>query len=221
MGQMMRSKARRGGLAGLALLAIASTPAKGQSFDLGLGAAFYVDVPEPFSDRYCDESPVGLTGSAAWRVLGWLAVEGNASINGNVGGVSCAIADLAPVPFDVPVVERVWPDEVYGSSFFATHFSAVVEPFSSWSVSPRARIGFGRIWDKDVNDRLLGLGVRYRFGRHALVTDLDAWRFTVLSEEWTVIYRVDGPPEIVSQETIEHDFRPLVVRIGWEVSLGR
>lgn len=211
----------RYGMLGIVLLAGAAAPVRGQSFDLGLGAAFYVDVPEPFSDRYCSDSPAGLTGTAAWRALDWLAIEGNASVTGSVGGTTCAIADLAPIPFDVPVVQGTWPDELYGSSFFATHFSAVVEPFPSWSASPRARVGFGRIWDKDVSDRILGLGVRYRFGRHALVMDVDAWSFTVEEEVSTVIYRMDGPAEILSTETIEHDFRPIVVRVGWEIALGR
>lgn len=212
---------RRSSVIVIALVAGAFSPLQGQSFDLGLGAAFYVDPPEPFTDSPCDGAPAGLTGTASWRALDWLALEGSGSINASVGGTTCAIADLVPVPYDVPVVQTQWPDGLYGSSFFSTHLSAVVEPFSSGPVSPRARIGFGRIWDKGVGYRVLGLGVRYRFGRHALVTDVDAGSFTTREEEWTVVYHADAPPDILSRETIERDLRLLAVRIGWEVSVGR
>jgi hypothetical protein len=212
---------QRSSLIAIALVTGACTPLQGQHLDLGLGAVFYVDRPETFTDSPCDGAPAGLTGTASWRALNWLALEGSGSVNGSVGGTTCAIADLIPVPYDVPVVRTVWPDGFRGSSFSTTHLSAVVEPFSTGPVSPRARTGFGRIWNKGVGYRLLGLGVRYRFGRHAFVTDVDAWSFTTREEEWTVVYRADAPPDILSRETIEHDLRLFAVRVGWEVSLGR
>jgi hypothetical protein len=140
----------------------------------------------------------------------------------NTGGTVCAIPDLAPVPLDTPIQERRFDDGVRGGTFVASHLSALVEPWRMAPVSPRARIGVGRIWGRGLNDWQWGLGMRYRFGRHSLVMDLDWWKVDVPEYLETVIYPSTGEGrQVQSSERIERNYRPFNVRVGWELSVGR
>jgi hypothetical protein len=138
-------------IAGWALLfsGLGVTSVDAQQYDVGVGAGFVIDVPEPFQEEYCEAKAAGLTGSAAWRPLRWLSLEGSAIVTGQLGGESCAIPGLAPPPLDTPILETSYDDELEGVDFFATHASAILEPFAGSAISPAlapgsASAGFGR-----------------------------------------------------------------------------
>lgn len=191
----------------------------GQGIDFGVGVGFWLDIPEPFSEPYCTESGAALSATGAVRPLPWLAIDLTASATGEVGPVTCAIPGLVPIPVDQPVRQRSYTRELRGMSFLATNMSAVVEPVPHWAVSPRGRLGVGRMWSKDINDWLWGLGLRFRFGRNALVMDLEGWKFTVEERLQTVIHRSDGSVEVLDSELVERDFTPLFLRVGWELTV--
>lgn len=205
----------------IAAWALGDTPVEAQVYDVGVGAGFFGDVPEPFQEPYCETNAAGLTGSAAWRPLRWLSLEGSAIVTGQLGGETCAIPSLAPLPLDTPILETAYEDGVEGVDFFATHASAILEPFAGSPVSPRARIGVGWIWQKDLADWVWGLGVRYTFGRYALYTDVDRWNLSVAQVNETVIYRLGGGREVVSSENVDRTFRPWVARFGLEFLFPR
>lgn len=217
---------RRVVTAACAALGCLSVPesVSGQSevrYDVGVGAGFFIDVPEPFLEEYCDVNAAGLGGSIGWRALDWLVLEGSALISGQLGGETCAIPSLAPVPRDTPVLETFNDESVEGVDFFATHASAVVEPFRSWPVSPRLRGGVGWIWQKNLFDWVWGAGLVYRFGPYAFSTDVDRWSIGIDELQETVIYRTGGGRELQSSETITRTYTPWVVRIGLEFAFPR
>ncbi len=210
-------------IAGWALLfsGIGVTSVDAQQYDVGVGAGFVIDVPEPFQEEYCEAKAAGLTGSAAWRPLRWLSLEGSAIVTGQLGGESCAIPGLAPPPLDTPILETSYDDELEGVDFFATHASAILEPFAGSAISPRGRLGVGWIWQKNVFDWVWGLGVRYTFGRYAAYTDVDRWNLSIPQLNETVVYRTGVGREVVASETIDQTFHPWVVRFGLEFVLPR
>jgi hypothetical protein len=163
----------------------------------------------------------GLAGSAAWRGFWWFLVEASAVVTGELGGRTCAIADLAPIPPDTPILETTYPSGVEGVGFFATQASIVLEPLAGYAVSPRARIGAGWIWQKELFEWQWGLGLRYRFGSYALVTDVDRWNVTISEFNETVIYRSGGSREVLSSDTNDREYTPWVLRIGVEFAFPR
>jgi hypothetical protein len=198
--------------------------ASGQStvrYDAAVGAGFFVDVPEPFQEQYCEARAAGLGGSLGWRALDWLVVEGSALITGQLGGESCTVPALAPIPPDTPLVETSYDEGVEGVDFLATHASLVIEPFRDWSVSPRLRGGAGWIWQKNLPNWTYGAGLVYRFGLYALYTDVDRWNTPIDELQETVIYRTGGGREVQSSETINRTYQSWVVRFGLEFALPR
>jgi hypothetical protein len=209
-----------------AVAALVVVPGDGRAqstirYDVGVGAAFFVDLPEPFQEQYCEANAAGLGGSIGWRALEWLVLEGSALITGELGGGTCAIPSLAPVPLDTPIIETFYDDSMEGVGFFATHASAVIEPFRSRPVSPRVRGGVGWLWQKNLFDWTWGAGVVYRFGPYALSTDVEQWNMDIDQRQETVIYRSGGGRELQSTETITRTYSPWVVRFGVEFAFPR
>ena len=202
---------------------LASLPAAAQSttrYDVGVGAGFFSDVPEPFEERFCEVNAAGLGGSAGWRALDWLVLEASALITGQLGGEDCTLPG-APLPRDTELVETFYDETVEGVDFLATHASAVVEPFRHWPVSPRVRGGMGWIWQKNLFNWTWGAGLVYRFGGYAFYTDVDQWNTAIDELQETVIYRTGGGREVLSSETITRTYTPWVVRFGLEFALPR
>jgi hypothetical protein len=195
--------------------------ASAQEFEVGVGAAFFSDLPEPFQEQYCETGAAGLGGSAAWRVVSWLLFEGSAVVTGEVGGQTCGIPGLAPLPMDTPIVETSSDPDLEGVGFFATQAAVVLEPLAGSALSPRARLGVGWIWQKELFQWQWGVGLRYRFGSFALVTDVDRWNMTIPELTETVIYRTGGGREVVSSETIDRAYSPWVLRVGVEFAFPR
>ena len=192
-----------------------------QRYDIGVGAGFFSDVPEPFEEPFCEVNAAGLGGSAGWRVLDWLVLEGSALITGQLGGEDCVLPARAPLPRDTELVETFYDETVEGVDFLATHASVVVEPFRHWPVSPRVRGGAGWIWQKNLFNWTWGAGLVYRFGGYAFYTDVDQWYTAIDELQETVIYRTGGGREVLSSETITRTYTPWVVRFGLEFALPR
>jgi len=195
--------------------------ASAQEFEVGVGAAFFGDLPEPFQEQYCETGAAGLGGSAAWRAVSWLLLEGSAVVTGEAGVQICATPSLAPLPMDTPILEVTTDPDLEGLDFFSTQAALVLEPLAGSALSPRARLGVGWIWPKQLFQWEWGVGLRYRFGSFALVTDVDRWNMTIPELTETVIYRTGGGREVVSSETIDRDYTPWVVRVGVEFAFPR
>jgi len=195
--------------------------ASAQEFEAGVGAAFFGDLPEPFQEQYCEATAAGLRGSAAWRVVSWLLLEGSAVVTGEMGAQICATPGLAPLPMDTPILEVTTDPDLEGLDFFATQAALVLEPLAGSALSPRARLGVGWIWQKQLFQWDWGVGLRYRFGSFALVTDVDRWNMTIPELNETVIYRTGGGREVVSSETIDRAHNPWVLRVGVEFAFPR
>ena len=225
-GRVRRAFAHGLAVAAITVLASTARPTglSGQTelrYDVGLGAGFFIDLPGPFQEQYCEANAAGLGGSLGWRLLDWLVLEGSALITGQLGGETCAIPGLAPLPRDTPIVETFYDQSVQGVDFFATHAAAVVEPFRGWPVSPRVRGGVGWIWQKNLLDWNWGAGVVYRFGRYAFSTDVEWWNVAIDELQETVIYRTGGGRELQSSQTVTRTYRPWLVRIGLEFEFPR
>jgi len=205
----------------LAAVGAAAAPLAAQSFELGIGAAFHGGYPEPFKELYCDGNRAGIGASAAWHALRWVSLEATSTYTTDTDGTYCAPDILAPTQLDTEITETRFDEGVRGGSYFASHLSALLEPWRQASVSPRARIGVGRIWSKDLSDWQWGLGVRYRFGRHSMVTNIDWWKVDVPETVELVIYPSTGGRQVLDSERIVRSYQPFTVRVGWELSVGR
>lgn len=199
-----------------------AVPAAGQ---LEVGASFdgFVNYPEPFQTnrRYCEPRGAGLTVSGGLRLGGVGEVELSNTLTFGVGDGNCAYADLAPIPSDTPYDQLRYPPSIPGASFAATHLALVLEPWPDGALSPRVKAGGGLLWNKELGNWLYGFGVRYRFGRHSLLTELEAWNLTFVRYVDTLIYRsATRSTETLATQEERENARPVAVRIGWRVGVG-
>jgi hypothetical protein len=126
---------------------------------------------------------------------------------------------VVPTPIGVPFERITHPNA--GVAFVATTLGAVVEPFLGSDVSPRARIAGGRMWDKKLSFWFAGVGVRYRFGRHALLIDVERWTLTIETHRQVVIAQPSGEVDVLSDEIVTSDETPYQVRVGWSIAIHR
>lgn len=207
-------------------LVCAPSPASGQESDrmrpveLGLAAGVFVDYPRPFVDRGCLYEASALTAEARFWTHRIVAVETSMTVTGEVPGRDCAVADLAaPIPIGVPVRRTVYPESIAGHGFFATTLGIVLEPFRGSPLSPRARLAAGRMWDKELGFWLAAAGMRYQFGRHALVMDVERWKTSIDARLETVVYDGSGGVEVQASEPLSSEYTPYLVRVGWSVGV--
>lgn len=186
-------------------------------FEAGIGAGVIVDYPRQFSDAVCELNAMSFGADALYRPISFLGIEGSISISGTTEAPCIAVdVSRAPTPIGVPVSRRRYPSEVRGATSFATDLALVVEPFSTGALGPRGRVGIGRLWNKDLGTWFFGAGVRYRFGRHSLIMDLERWMIAIDAFDEVVIYQATGAPTTVSSDPVTELERPYLVRVGWE-----
>ncbi len=229
-GELMRDderRSRRGWVAILWALAVVSAAAgpatlSGQTFDLGVNAGFFVDYPHQFSGDYCEQGSAGLALSAAWKARPVLAVEVATVVTTGTPDQLCVLPlSVAPLPTDTPFERGRYADHILDGGLFATNLAVVLEPWPEAPVSPRARLGAGLLWDKELGNWLWGIGVKYRFGRHALTTDVEGWNLEIERFiETVIIPSSTHEPQVLSSYTVDETSRPLLIRIGWELSVG-
>jgi hypothetical protein len=194
-----------------------SSPA---GFDVGLAVGRFADYPSDFSPRYCEQDAGGATGKLGYRLSALFTLEATATASKGVGESMCFIPS-PPEPRDGDVFARpVLDDEILGQSFFATHLAAMVEPLPARVLSPRIRIGVGRLWDKKLNNWFYGGGVRIRFGSNAIVADVERWNLKYDLRRELLIHRDSGAHELQSVEVIRQSPKPYLFRIGWERQIG-
>jgi hypothetical protein len=207
-----------------ALAAVTATAAGGQQIDavpgveLGIAAGVFIDYPHQFIDRGCGDGAVGLGVEARYWFTDFLGVETSVATSGEPPGRSCAFG-VAPRPIGVPFERTTHPNA--GVGFVATTIGAVVEPFLGSDLSPRARIARGRMWDKKLSFWFAGVGVRYQFGRHALLMDVERWQLTLDTHRQVVIVQPSGEVDVLSSEIVTSDETPYQVRVGWAFAIGR
>lgn len=205
----------------LALVTLASaatipTPTTAQTFETTVALGGFVDYPRPFSDPYCEQNASGLAVSGAWRAKRMLSLDLTAVAATGTGPQTCAMPLFAPTPPDTPFETRRYADAIEGTGLFATNVSAVFEPFPTAPVSPRARLGVGLLWDKELGNWLWGFGIRYRFGRHSFVTDFEGWNLKLERFVDTKILRSStGHIETLDTDIHTELSSPFMLRIGW------
>lgn len=194
--------------------------AMAQDFEVSLGAGGFVDYPRPFSDPYCEQNAVAFSANGAWRALPLLSLDLGVVAATGAGSMTCAIPLFAPLPPDTPYERRSYGDPIAGTGLFATNLSAVFEPFPTAPITPRARLGAGLLWDKELGNWLWGVGVRYRFGRHSFVTDFEGWNLRLERFVETVVLRSSTMrTEVLSTEShIEHA-SPFFIRLAWSIDV--
>lgn len=200
--------------------AAAQEPGAPGAVELGLAAGAFIDYPAPFVDRGCLDEASALTGEARFWPHRVVAVEASMTVTGEMPGRDCALVEIgAPTPIGVPVGRTVYPEPIAGHGFFATTLGIAFEPFRGASLSPRARLARGRMWDKELGYWLAGAGMRYQFGRHALVMDVERWKLSIDARLETVVYDGLGGVEIQSSEPTSFEHTPYLVRVGWSVGV--
>jgi hypothetical protein len=209
-----------------ALTAVAATAAGGQQIDampsveFGIAAGVFIDYPHQFTDLGCGDGAVGMGVEARYWFTGFLGVEGSVAWSGEPPGRSCAYG-VAPLPIGVPFEQTLHAEGIRGAAFFATTIGAVVEPFLGSDLSPRLRVARGRMWDKKLPFWSAGVGVRYKFGRHALLMDVERWKLTLDAQRQVIIVQPSGEVDVLSSETVTSDETPYLVRVGWGFAIGR
>ena len=192
----------------------------GLHLDLGLGAGTFIDYPAQFSERHCPKEPVlGLWGTGTVWITSFIAVEGGAMVAGGDDGQGCVFPTVPPLPSDTPYQQTVIDDQIREATFFSTTAALVLEPFHGSDLSPRGRIGAGKLWGKDLSTWYWALGMRYRFGRHSILMDVERWSFTIPARLETRIRHSTGGLEVLSSVPTPQTERPYHVRIGWEMEL--
>lgn len=174
-----------------------------------------VDYPHQFSESFCESRALTLGAGAIYRPTTFLGVEGSIHLS-REAGVRCA-AGAAPTPIGVPVSRRRYRDDIRGATSFATGLALVLEPFSRAPLGPRGRAGVARLWGKELSAWFLGAGIRYRFGRHSLVMDVERWSIDIDFLDEIVVYEPSGDVTTLSSDPAIETERPFLVRVGWEV----
>jgi len=206
------------------VLAAQSSPAAPAEtrLDLGAGALAFISYPEALvGPTYFDVRAVGFQGSMTYWPFAVVGLEAGVTSVTTSGGVTEALA-LRPAPLPGEPYRRVVTDEdLEGPNLFATSIGAVVEPALTPDVSPRGRVGVSRLWNKKLNAWLYALGVRYRFGRHSVLFEVERWHLSVEQREETRVLRTDGQVDLLDVDIVSIAERPLHVRVGWAIELGR
>lgn len=213
---------RRGALLSLGMmwLVVGAESVAAQDFDVTVGLGSFVDYPGPFSGPYCEQNAAGVAVSGAWRALRTLSLDLTAIAAGGTGTTVCALPLFAPIPPDTPYEQRSYGDHIAGTGLFATNLSAVFEPFPTAPLTPRARLGAGVLWNKELGNWLWGLGIRYRFGRHSFVTDVEGWNLKIERTVNTMILRsATGTMEVLSTESQDELSSPFFIKIGWTIEM--
>ena len=189
--------------------------------EVGLSAGIFVDFPEQFDSTSCDPRAVAYQADARYRVVSFFRIEGAATVTSGLDNGECfySNAPREPIAIRRPYRVRKIPEGIEGSSFLATHIAAVVEPTYDFPVSPRIRIGMGRLWSKGLTHWIMGAGVRFRFGRHSMVMDVESWQLDVPVTDEVVAYQAGGGVDVLSSETFTLEERPFLVLVGWEWSV--
>ena len=210
----------------LALAAAAALPlsaqAPGTTFGIGVGPIRA--YPDDFVGGGCDGSYVGINVGVRRSLSSVVAFEGSVAWTGSLA-TSCALASDAlslPAPVDGASYTRTsLPSRIRGETFWATRVGAVVAPWSTGPLTPLVRVTGGRLWSKELWTWTVGAGLRYGFGRQAVVVDLERWNlaYDVTRETW--IYRTDTADEFQSREMVQRRPRPWFVRLGWELTVGK
>lgn len=189
------------------------------TLEAGIGAGVIVDYPRQFSEDLCRPSALSFGAGAIYRPVPYLGIEGSLVLSDATGQASCVVAEasFAPTPIGVPVRRTRYPSSVRGGTSIATNLAMVVEPFSSAPLGPRGRIGVARLWNKDLGAWFAGGGLRYRFGRHSLIMDVERWTIHIGAFDEVVVHEQSGGVTIVSSDRVTVSERSYLVRVGWEV----
>lgn len=213
-------------LALLILATVAAVPlsaqASGTTFGIGFGPI--KAYPDEFEGGGCEGSYVGFNLGARQPLSPRLAVEGSVAWTGSTA-TSCALANDAlsrPAPNDGDTYRRTsLAPEIPGETFWATRLGAVVSPWAGGPVTPLFRVTGGRLWSKKLWTWTAGAGLRYSFGRQAVVLDVERWNLAYDVTEETWIYRESATDELESREVVERRPRPWFIRLGWELTVGQ
>ena len=212
-----------GGVEKIVVLALVGlgAPVSGQAqetrgFDVGLAVGRFVDYESAFSPRFCSHDLGVVSGKVGFWVTPRVAIEGSAAVSTGVGDEACFFPGV-PAPRDGDAFRRpAFPDGFIGTSFVATHLSAMLEPLPKSTLSPRVRAGVGRLWGKELGNWFYGGGLRFRLGSHAIVADVERWNFDYEFRSELLIFRDSGAHELQSFEVIREEEKPFLIRIGWE-----
>ena len=220
----MQSTSGVGKILFLALLA-AGAPAlvhaqNTRGFDVGLGVGRFVDYESAFSPTSCEQDLGAVSGRVGYRVTSILAIQGSATAGVATGDEQCFLPGI-PAPRDGDLFRRAkFSDGFIGTSFFATHVSAQFELLPKNAFSPRLRAGVGRLWDKKIGNWFYGGGVRFLFGRNAIVADVERWSFSYDFRSELLIFRDSGAHELQSFEIFTEKEKPYLIRLGFERRIG-
>lgn len=190
--------------------------------EVGLFGAGFVDYPSEFADDGCQRGAAALGGEGRYWPARWLGVELGGLVTFSAGTTSCYEAlTLAPIPLDTPYPRTVYGDELGKRPAFDSSVGVVLEPFRGGSVSPRVRLGAARDWTRELGFWFMGAGVRFPFGRHALLMDMERRKYDLERFRQTVILRSGASAlEVLSSETETVERIPWMVRVGWSWSPG-
>lgn len=188
--------------------------------DVGVSVGLFTDYPTDFSPQSCEQRAGGVAAKVGREITSLFALEASAVASFGVGDVSCVFPS-APAPPDGGFFNRAsFEDGIVGQSFFATTVALVLQPLAVRALSPRVRVGAGRLWDKKLWTWLFGGGLRLRFGENAIVADVERWNleYDLNLELW--IYRDSGAHELQRVDILPQRPRPYLFRVGWERRIG-
>jgi hypothetical protein len=220
-----RSSSQGFGVTVLAILALSSFPAAtsaqvgDRGFTLGLDGGVFIDYPSQFNEPFCEQRAAAFSGKGSYWLTQYLGLEGSLTGTVGIGDESCYYP-LSPAPlpgteFTVPVRDEV----LIGTSFSAINLAATLEAPIEFPVRPRARVGAGWIWNKEMPTWFVGGGFRYQFGAHALIMDVERWSMNFEIAEQTFVEEPVGELQLLYENVIEQEMAPYLVRVGWEVSI--
>jgi hypothetical protein len=186
------------------------------SYDAGSAISVFTAYPDEFEDEQCDQRAGGFSAWLSGPMSHSVKLELSTTVTASVGGHRCALTAL-PAPSEGEVYSTdTLDDAIPGVSFFATNLAAVFEPARRAKVSPRLRVGGGRLWDKRIWNWFYGAEARIRVGPGAIVTGVERWNLGIDITRETYIWHEDADPEFQGSETVRRTSRPLMLRFGWE-----
>jgi hypothetical protein len=198
-----------------------STPLSAQavdrSFEIGLGAGAFVDYPSEFAPRSCETKAGGARARGSYWLSANVGIEGELMLTTRTSEACYAIGAPAP-PDGVPFTRSTYDEHVEGGAFVATNVALLIEPFSTFPVSPRIRVGTGRLWDKKMGSWFYGGEVRFLFGAHSLVMGVERWNLEFQRREEVVVGQ-NGTIDVLSFDVFHETANPYLISVGWSLDI--
>lgn len=184
--------------------------------DLGVFAGIFSDYPDRLKDA-CgqDIGTLGIQGGVL--LTSQLAIQASTAVGGGINdGQGCPLPG-PPIGPGATALRITLDEDLEGAGIFSSDVGVLFDllPASAGSIHLKGAVG--RMWNKKLNYWLLGAGLRYSFGGHAVVLDVERWSFSFDMLREVLLYDENLDFTVVDSSTLREEANPYLFRLGYEI----